>query len=85
MRSTKMKGTLAAGILATGLAVSATSAQAATFAVNNANNNGAGSLRSAINAAEGTAAAGHHPLRDPRRRAAHDHAADAAADDHASR
>ena len=57
MLSTKLKGTLAGAILATGLAASATTAEAANFAVNNTNSNGAGSLRSAINAAEGTAAA----------------------------
>ena len=57
MLSTKVKGTLAGAILATGLAVSATTAEAANFAVNNTNSSGAGSLRSAINAAEGTAAA----------------------------
>ena len=57
MLSTKLKGTLAGAILATGLAASATTAEAANFAVNNTNSSGAGSLRSAINAAEGTAAA----------------------------
>src|SRR5690349_15957620 len=54
MRSAIAGGALAAGLAMAGLAVP--SAQAATFAVNNTNNSGAGSLRSAINAAEGTAA-----------------------------
>ena len=56
MFNKKLAGTLGAGIFALGIAASAAPAQAATFTVNNANNNGAGSLRSAINAANGTAA-----------------------------
>jgi parallel beta-helix repeat protein len=54
MLSRKLTGTLGAGLLALGVAAPA---HAATFTVNNTNNNGAGSLRSAMNAAEGTAAA----------------------------
>jgi hypothetical protein len=56
MLSKRLTGALGAGLFALGVAASAAPAQAATFAVNNTNNNGAGSLRSAINAANGTAA-----------------------------
>ena len=51
MLSKKLVGTL---IAAAGLAAATAPAEAATFAVNNPDSNGAGSLRSAINAAEGT-------------------------------
>jgi parallel beta-helix repeat protein len=54
MLSKTLAGALGASILALG---GAASAQAATFTVNNTNNSGPGSLRSAINAANGTAAA----------------------------
>jgi parallel beta-helix repeat protein len=49
----KPLGALGAGLIALGIAAPA---HAATFAVNNTNSSGAGSLRSAINAANGTAA-----------------------------
>jgi parallel beta-helix repeat protein len=55
MYSKKLIGTLGAGIFALGIAASAAPAQAADFAVNNTNDNGGGSLRSAINGANGTA------------------------------
>src|SRR4051812_32315110 len=50
----KLLGALGAGLLALGVSAPA---HAATFAVNNTSSAGAGSLRSAINAANGTAAA----------------------------
>ena len=56
MFSKKLIGTLGAGIFALGIAASAAPAQAATFTVNTTNNNGGGSLRSQINAANLTAA-----------------------------
>ena len=72
MYSKKLIGTLGAGIFALGIAASAAPAQAADFAVNNTNDNGGGSLRSAINGANGTAVAGRDPVRDSRQRRAHD-------------
>jgi hypothetical protein len=56
MLSKRLTGALGAGILALGVAASAAPAEAATFAVVNTNNGGAGSLRSAILAANMTAA-----------------------------
>ena len=56
MFSKKLIGTLGAGIVALGMAAGANPAQAAIFGVNNINDAGGGSLRSAINAANGTAA-----------------------------
>ena len=47
MFSKKLIGTLGAGIFALGIAASAAPAQAATFTVNNTNDSGGGSLRSA--------------------------------------
>ena len=55
MFSKKLIGTFGAGIFALGIAASAAPAQAAQFAVNNINDAGGGSLRSAINGANGTA------------------------------
>jgi hypothetical protein len=55
MLSKRLTGALGAGIFALGVAASAAPAQAATFAVVNTNDAGAGSLRSAINAANMTA------------------------------
>ena len=57
MFSKKQIGTLGAGIFAIGIAASAAPAQAANFPVNNTNDSGGGSLRSAINGANGTAVA----------------------------
>ena len=74
MFSKKLIGTLGAGIFALGMAASAAPAQAAIFAVNNTNNAGGGSLRSAINAANGTAAADEIRFDDPRRGSARDRA-----------
>ena len=54
MLSRKLVGSLGAGVAALGIAAAATPAQAATFTVNNADSSGAGSLRSAISAAEDT-------------------------------
>ena len=48
----KLVGSLGAGVAALGIAATAAPAQAATFTVNNADNSGPGSLRSAINTAE---------------------------------
>jgi parallel beta-helix repeat protein len=53
MPPTKLLGALGAGLIALGATAPA---HAATFAVNNTNNAGAGSLRAAITAANGTAA-----------------------------
>ena len=57
MFSKKLIGTFGAGIFALGIAASAAPAQAAQFAVNTTNDAGGGSLRSAINGANGTAVA----------------------------
>ena len=55
MFSKKLIGTVGAGIVALGMAAGANPAQAAVFGVNNTADAGGGSLRSAINAANGTA------------------------------
>jgi hypothetical protein len=52
MLTKRLTGTLGAGIVALAVAASAAPAQAATFTVINTNNQGLGSLRSAINTAE---------------------------------
>ena len=57
MLSRTMLGALGAGLLAVAATASAAPAQAATFTVVNTANNGPGSLRSMINAANSTAAA----------------------------
>ena len=60
MFSKTLAGALGAGIFALG---AAGSAQAATFTVNTTANSGAGSLRSAINAANNTRGQGHDQVR----------------------
>ena len=54
MLGKRLVGTLGAGLAALAVAASAAPAQAATFTVNTTDSSGPGSLRSAINAAEGT-------------------------------
>ena len=72
MFSKKLIGTLGAGIFALGIAASAAPAQAATFTVNTTNNNGGGSLRSQINAANLTAAKDQILFDIPGEQPAHD-------------
>ena len=55
MFSKKLIGALGVGIFGLGMTASAAPADAAIFGVNNINDSGGGSLRSAINAANGTA------------------------------